>query len=65
MTRIANVFRHTGQNAVIGLFAGAFMIAGTGMAFANPEFWKIEWPKTDFSKTSVEFPEIFSGGPPK
>lgn len=41
------------------------MIAGTGMAFANPEFWKIEWPKTNFSKTSVEFPEIFSGGPPK
>lgn len=49
----------------MGLFAGAFLIAGTGMAFANPEFWKIEWPKTDFSKKSIEFPEVFSGGPPK
>ncbi|MFT6556578.1 DUF3179 domain-containing protein [Sneathiella sp.] len=32
---------------------------------ADPGFWKYEWPKTDFSKTSVDFKEIFSGGPPK
>lgn len=34
-------------------------------AFALPESWKSEWPKTDFTKTSVEFPSIRSGGPPK
>ena len=47
------------------LLAGTFLVAGVGAASANPEFWKIEWPKTDFKKTSVSFPEIFSGGPPK
>ena len=33
--------------------------------YADPNFWKYEWPKTDFSKSSVEFIEILSGGPPK
>jgi hypothetical protein len=32
---------------------------------ADPSYWKREWPKTDFSKTSVEYSEILSGGPPK
>lgn len=36
-----------------------------GTASANPSYWKLEWPKTDFSKHSVPFGEIFSGGPPK
>jgi hypothetical protein len=42
---------------------------GLGMATAGmtePSFWKYEWPKTDFTKTSVEsWIEILSGGPPK
>ena len=32
---------------------------------ADPDFWSREWPKTDFSKHSVSFDEILSGGPPK
>lgn len=36
-----------------------------GYAAAEPSFWKYEWPKTDFEKTSVEWTEILSGGPPK
>lgn len=33
---------------------------------ADPNFWKHEWPDTDFDKTSVEnWVEILSGGPPK
>ncbi|WP_439144169.1 DUF3179 domain-containing protein [Planktotalea sp.] len=36
------------------------------VASASPEFWKHEWPKTNFEKTSVEnWVEILSGGPPK
>lgn len=36
------------------------------LAQANPDFWKHEWPETDFSKTSIEnWVEILSGGPPK
>ncbi|WP_204114101.1 DUF3179 domain-containing protein [Shimia biformata] len=35
-------------------------------ASANPDFWKHEWPRTDFSRTSIEnWVEIMSGGPPK
>ncbi|MCF6306134.1 MAG: DUF3179 domain-containing protein [Rhodobacteraceae bacterium] len=32
---------------------------------AQMQFWQNEWPDTDFSKTSVDFSEIMSGGPPK
>lgn len=35
-------------------------------AHANPEIWKIEgWNNTDFSKSSIDFNEVLSGGPPK
>ena len=30
-------------------------------AQASPEYWKREWPNTDFTKASVDFGEIFSG----
>lgn len=36
------------------------------LAVADPDFWKFEWPNTDFENTSVEnWVEILSGGPPK
>ena len=31
----------------------------------TPPFWEAEWPNTDFSKSSVSYVEILSGGPPK
>jgi hypothetical protein len=65
MKHFMHNLRRNAQNATMVLLAGVFLVAGVGAASANPEFWKIEWPKTDFKKTSVEFPEIFSGGPPK
>ncbi|HCP81182.1 MAG TPA: hypothetical protein DIT67_06180 [Octadecabacter sp.] len=35
-------------------------------AAADPNFWKFEWPNTDFETTSVEnWVEILSGGPPR
>lgn len=35
-------------------------------AQASPEFWRVEWPRTDFETTSVDnWTEILSGGPPK
>jgi len=37
----------------------------TSSAHAGPEAWKHEWPRTDFSKSSVDFDDILSGGPPK
>ncbi len=47
------------------------IVAGTALslvasaALANPTFWQFEWPNTDFTKTSVAWSEILSGGPPK
>jgi hypothetical protein len=43
----------------------AMLIGGTMLASANSAFWKLSWPDTDFSKKSVDFGEIISGGPPK
>lgn len=38
----------------------------TTAASADPNFWKHEWPQTDFANTSVKnWVEIMSGGPPK
>jgi len=46
--------------------SGLFSVASVNAASASPEFWKFEWPKTDFDSTSVEnWVEILSGGPPK
>ncbi len=47
----------------IALAAGIVGIAQ--IAAANPDFWRHEWPNTDFTKTSVGWSEIMSGGPPK
>lgn len=38
----------------------------SGIATADPSFWRHEWPQTDFSNTTVpNWVEILSGGPPK
>ena len=45
--------------------AFALLIWATGLS-ADPNFWRHEWPQTDFTKTSVKsWVEILSGGPPK
>jgi hypothetical protein len=42
------------------------LILTATLAVASPDFWKHEWPKTDFGNTSIEnWVEILSGGPPK
>jgi hypothetical protein len=45
--------------------AGAILFAAVQRGLANPSQWRLEWPKTDFSKTAVDFNTILSGGPPK
>lgn len=34
-------------------------------AVANPDRWRSAWPNTDFTRSSVEFSSIMSGGPPR
>lgn len=46
--------------SLLGFTATANPFAGT-----LPASWERAWPDTDFSKSSVEFDEIMSGGPPK
>ncbi len=52
------------------MFKAIFLSLGLGFAAlsasADPSFWKHEWPKTNFEKSSVSnWVEILSGGPPK
>jgi len=56
--------RPLGLMAIVGfaLTAGFWFF---GDARANPERWQSEWPRTDFTKTSIDFGDILSGGPPK
>jgi hypothetical protein len=49
--------------ALTALLGG--LAAGVGVALADPLSWRLEWPRTDFSRHSVPFTEVKSGGPPK
>ena len=51
------------RGLAIGGAAALLLFAAS--AAANPASWEPSWPKTDFSKHSVPFAEIMSGGPPK
>ncbi|UYV38928.1 DUF3179 domain-containing protein [Rhodobacteraceae bacterium D3-12] len=47
-------------------FVTCLALLGGGAAEADPNFWRHEWPETDFSITTVpSWTEILSGGPPK
>ena len=52
---------------IVGLVGAglAGLLAYSQLAGAEPASWRWEWKQTDFSKTSVSFDEIRSGGPPK
>lgn len=48
------------------LLAACVSVTLATSAIASPEFWRHEWPNTNFEITSVEnWVEILSGGPPK
>jgi hypothetical protein len=51
--------------AKIAALSAALALSSASVS-ANPEFWRHEWPSTDFTRTSVEnWSEVLSGGPPK
>ncbi len=48
------------------ILAGIVVFGAVGAAWSSPEFWRAEWPNTDFERSAVEdWREIMSGGPPK
>ncbi len=59
----------TGSRLRPGVWAWfvALLIGATyaSAAAANPDAWRSEWSRTDFSKYSIDYAEILSGGPPK
>jgi hypothetical protein len=50
---------------VLTAIFGVSVDASLGILLADPISWRLEWPRTDFSKHSVPFAGIKSGGPPK
>lgn len=57
--------RRAGGRLAALILSLALLPAAVPLALAGPERWERAWPKTDFSKTSISFDEILSGGPPK
>ena len=55
----------TARRRAIAVLALAGTLAVAAAAAASPTYWKLEWPRTDFSKSSIDFADIMSGGPPK
>ena len=43
----------------------AVWLAAPGPAVAQPAAWLNEWPRTDFTRHSIDLDEIRGGGPPK
>jgi Protein of unknown function (DUF3179) len=58
---VGNFPRLIALTAVFGLLVDASL----GTLSADPTSWRLEWPCTDFSKHSVPFAGIKSGGPAK
>lgn len=44
---------------------GLFLLQFPACAQSVPSKWKREWPRTDFSQSTIDFAEVISGGPPK
>ena len=56
-----NIFR-----AAYAALAVALLVVMSAPVDANPDRWRLQgWSKTDFSKKSIDFKEVLSGGPPK
>ncbi len=63
---------HTGMRSdnalvlsIIGFIVAVSVTLAASLAEANPKRWAREWPNTDFTRTSINFNEIRSGGPGK
>ncbi|WP_439576545.1 DUF3179 domain-containing protein [Elioraea sp.] len=47
------------------LLAAAAFLTAAPVAARVPQGWQTEWPRTDFSRATVDLAEIRSGGPPR
>jgi len=63
-TRLGQVYVMSKAFTIAGLVL-IVLVVSRAEAGAYPESWDMDWPQTDFTKTSVDLAEIFSGGPAK
>jgi len=59
------VFRRVAAVVPFVVLVALTSLTLTPPAGADPAMWRAEWPQTDFSRHTVPFGEIRSGGPPK
>lgn len=52
------------KHLIVLYLLGGFLIT-PALAQNFSHAWKQEWPRTDFSKSSIDFEEVISGGPPR
>lgn len=64
-TRQPAVAGHATHAIVIALLAGLCLAVSAFSAAAQPERWRSEGWTTDFSKSTIDFTSVMSGGPPK
>jgi len=50
---------------IIAALACAMALCAPALAAEAPASWRQEWPRTDFTRTAVDFASILSGGPPR
>ena len=66
MRRIAQqTGKRVRQACGAALLAAGLAVMLSAAARADPDEWRREWPRTDFSRHAVAYDEIRSGGPPK
>ncbi len=66
IVRMSCIKKFAAPILTLALTAGLVAIVWVSVGSANPDAWaKSEWSNTDFSRTSIDFSEILSGGPPK
>ncbi len=65
MIDAARIRRRVRRPLAVAVLGFAAAIAMTQFAAGQSMLWKMSWPKTDFTKHSVDLGDIMSGGPPK
>lgn len=56
---------HMQSLAMTALFIAVAAVVSAAARAGDPFEWRQEWPRTDFSRHSIELSEIRDGGPPK
>ncbi len=66
MVALPFISNNRGAKYILGaVIIGILFFVAFGGGGGSTLMWRFEWPNTDFDRTSIDFGEIMSGGPPK